>query len=117
MSETKTGATPPPTREQVLEELNKMNGHAVLTKEFAEQVCKAFNVPFTKTLYRRQAGSFNATTGRRGVWGVCDLSLLYDIARQLGINADNQYMGRGFQAQHVIELLAKARPTSGRSDF
>lgn len=97
------------TPEKLSEYLKSLEGgHSIVTEQYAEEVCKAFDVPYDKKLSHKQLGTTNWQTGEKDVSGVWDLSLLYHIADKMKIETTNSLMGKGFQAEFVADRIRQS---------
>ena len=99
------------TKAEYLKDLE--GGHAIISEEYAKEVCEAFNVPFSKKLSKKQYDShhgvfYNSGEMEEGLKGVWDLDLLYYIAKKLGVETQNNFHGYGFQAEFIADEIRKA---------
>ena len=92
------------------------DGHAIVTPEYAEDVCQAVGVPFErKALVQRHysdpPGTLKGLTMKpehEGSEGVYSLTLSGYVAKKLGVADEaGTFIGRGFQAQAYARAIAR----------
>jgi hypothetical protein len=82
------------------------DGHAILRETYAQEICKAFAVPYSDKLVHSHTGD----PGRGDSWsgemkGVWDLNLIAYLADKLNVGPVQHYLGRGFQAQAYARAI------------
>lgn len=98
------------TRLKALKDLASVGDHAILTKEFATKVAKAFGFKpefYTITDRRSEFKGAYIPDIKEGesIEAIDDLQLCYQIANHIGYSIKADYFGRGSQFRAAVNEL------------
>ena len=88
------------------------NGNSMWKEEYGIIVCKAFGIPYDKTLYHKQVMDERGLFDSKGnpaeeLMGIEELDLLTHIAKELHIDTTSHLTGT-LQAEFIAERIAEA---------